>query len=191
MSQFWKIPFIDKMIQDLGGHDVIFDSCCHGGARKKNSRFWCTADWFTGLAATCPGPDVHFHKSWTPTVVNHAVQYPTAEAGAYPKLLCQRLAEAFRAALLQQGAVDVESLQQQQAVEEASLHRFVLDALPRGKKYKPLVSEYGAYITIVHAEAVEEASLEVPVTARLIHQRFPSGEMFGLMGLFSILLQLL
>ena len=103
-----------EMINELGGYDVIFDSCCHGGARKKNTRFWCTADWFTGLAATCPGPNAHFHKSWTPTVVDNAVQYPTAEEAAYPKLLCHRLAECFRAALLRQGAIDVESLQQQQ-----------------------------------------------------------------------------
>ena len=143
------------------------------------------------MAAACPGEQVHKHKSWRPQVVDGAVQYPTAEEAAYPKLLCQRLAECFRAALLAMGAVDVESLQQQQQVEDASLHRLILDALPRGQKFKPLVSEYGEYITVIHAEAVEEASLEVPVTARLIHQRFPSGEMFGLMGLFSILLQLL
>ena len=78
------------------------------------------------------------------------------------------------------GAVDVESLQQQQQVEDASLRRIILDALPR-EKFKPLVSEYGAYITVMHAAAVEETALEVPTTAKLVHQRFPNGVSVGLM----------
>ena len=47
--------------------------------------------------------------------------------------------------LLQLGVVDVENLAQQLEVEHKSLHRVVLSALPRGKKFKPLVSEYGEY----------------------------------------------
>ena len=137
-SLFWKVPYIADMICDLGGYDLVFDSCCHGGSRKKSTKFWCTHDWFLGLAATCPGNDSHFHKSWAPTVVDGVVQYPTAEEAAYPELLCQRLAESFRAALLDLGVVDVDNFETQQQVEQTPMHRLIMGALPRGKKYKPL-----------------------------------------------------
>ena len=89
------------------------------------------------------------------------VQYPTAEEVAYPELLCQRLAERFRDALLRLGAIDVETMEQQQQVEQPSMHRILMDALPRGKKYKPLVSEYGSYTTVVHSDSVDEKCFPV------------------------------
>ena len=170
-SLFWKVPYIAELVQELGGYDVVFDSCCHGGARKKSTKFWCTEPWFTSLSAECPGPSQHVHKSWVPTIVDGAVQYPTAEEAVYPKLLCQRLAECFRAALLDLGAVDVEDMDQQKQAEQLSMHRIILGALPRGKKFKPLVSEYGAYITVLHANHVQEHTLSVPSGAKLVHQR--------------------
>ena len=170
-SLFWKVPYIVDLVEDLGGYDVIFDSCCHGGARKKSTKFWCTDTWFNSLAAACPGNGQHFHKSWTPTVVAGRVQYPTAEEAAYPELLCQRLAESFRDALLRLGAIDVETMEQQQQVEQPSMHRILMDALPRGKKYKPLVSEYGSYITVVHSDGVDEDAFQLPLGAKLVHQR--------------------
>ena len=121
-SLFWLVPFVLALIAEVGGYDLIFDSCCHGGSRKKGTRFWCTADWFLGLAAQCPGNNVHFHKPWTPTVVNGVVKYPTAEEAAYPELLCQRLAECFRHASVQHGVVDVQDLHQQQQADSVSLH---------------------------------------------------------------------
>ena len=39
-SLFWIVPCILSMINDLGGYDTVFDNCCHGGARKKSSKFW-------------------------------------------------------------------------------------------------------------------------------------------------------
>ena len=98
-SLFWKVPYISDLVQDFGGYDVIFDSCCHGGARKKSTKFWCTE------------------------------------------------------------------------AEQPSLHRIILDALPRGKKFKPLVSEYGAYITILHDSQVQEREFSLPAGAKLVHQR--------------------
>jgi len=170
-SLFWKVPYIAELIRDLGGYDVVFDSCCHGGARKKSTKFWCTEPWFTSLSASCPGGSQHIHKSWMPSIVDGKVQYPTAEEAAYPKLLCQRLAECFRAALLDMGALDVEDLQQQQQTEQPSMHRLIMGALPRGKKFKPLVSEYGTYITVLHDSHVQEQDLTLPAGAKLVHQR--------------------
>ena len=34
-SIFWLIPFVAKMLEDLGGYDNNFHNCCHGGLRKK------------------------------------------------------------------------------------------------------------------------------------------------------------
>ena len=123
------------------------------------------------MAAACPGEQVHKHKSWRPQVVDGAVQYPTAEEAAYPKLLCTRLAEVVRDQWIQIGVVDVENLQQQLKVEQHSLHRVVLSALPRGKKFKPLVSEYGTYVNLVHAITDTEPKHELPKGAKLVHQR--------------------
>ena len=43
------------------------------------------------------------------------------------------------------GVQPIEDLQQQLEATSSSGHRFILGMLPRGKKFKPLVSEYGAY----------------------------------------------
>eukprot|EP00435_Cladocopium_sp_Y103_P000779 s5414_g1.t1 len=170
-SLFWIIPCIASLIEDLGGYDCLFDTCCHGGARKKSSKFWGSLPWLLSLAASCPGDEVHHHKSWHPQVVDGKVQYPTAEEAAYPKLLCTRLAEIVRAKLLELGVIDVDNLQQQLEVEQTSLHRVVLSALPRGKRFKPLVSEYGAYSTVIHAVTVDEPVHLLPTGAKLVHQR--------------------
>eukprot|EP00435_Cladocopium_sp_Y103_P000018 s3918_g1.t1 len=170
-SLFWIIPCIASLIEDLGGYDCIFDNCCHGGARKKSSKFWGSLPWLLSLAASCPGEEVHHHKSWHPQVVDGKVQYPTAEEAAYPKLLCTRLAEIVRAKLLELGVIDVDNLQQQLEVEQTSLHRVVLPALPRGKRFKPLVSEYGAYNTVIHSLIVDEPLHLLPPGAKLVHQR--------------------
>ena len=119
-SLFWIIPCIAQLLQDLGGYDCVFDNCCHGGARKKSSKFWGSQPWLLPLAATCPGDKVHKHKSWRPEVVDGSVKYPTAEEAAHPKLLCTRMAEIVRDQMLQLGVVDVETLQQQIEVEKPS-----------------------------------------------------------------------
>ena len=170
-SLFWIIPCMVDLLNDLGGYDCIFDNCCHGGARKKNSRFWGSLPWLLLLSATCPGESLHKHKSWQPKVIDGKVQYPTAEEAAYPILLCARMAEIVRDQLLQLGVVDVDNLEQQIQVEHTSLNRVVLSALPRGKKFKPLVSEYGQYHTVVHAPHVENPTDVVPAGAKLVHQR--------------------
>ena len=104
-------------------------------------------------------------------MIDGKVQYPTAEEAAYPILLCARMAEIVRDQLLQLGVVDADNLEQQIQVEHTSLNRVVLSALPRGKKFKPLVSEYGQYHTVVHAPHVENPTDVVPAGAKLVHQR--------------------
>ena len=170
-SLFWIVPCIATLLEELGGYDCIFDNCCHGGARKKSSRFWGSLAWLLPLAAACPGEDQHKHKSWRPQVVDGKVHYPTAEEAAYPNLLCTRMAEIVRQHWLELGVVDADHLQQQIEVEQPSLHRLVLSALPRGKRFKPLVSEYGSYYTVTHALHVDKPTEQLPAGAKLIHQR--------------------
>ena len=170
-SLFWCVPCIVELVDTLGGYDCIFDNCCHGGQRKKSSTFWCTQPWFQSLQAQCPGDDVHRRKPWKPSVVEGKLQFPTAEEAAYPTLLCVRLAELCRNQLLSLGAIEPEDLEQQQKVESMSTHRIVLSALPRGKKFKPLVSEYGSYITTLHAPTVVFPEASLPPGAKLVHQR--------------------
>ena len=55
------------------------------------------------------------------------------------------MAEIDRANFFQLDAMDIDSLEQQLHVEGTVFHRVVMSALPRGKRYKPLVSEHGSY----------------------------------------------
>ena len=52
-----------------------------------------------------------------------------------------------------------------------SLHRVILSALPRGKRFRPLVSEYGSYLSVLHAVHVDAPTGVVPAGAKLVHQR--------------------
>ena len=45
-SLFWCVPCIKTLVSSIGGYDCIFDNCCHGGQRKKSSKFWCSQPWF-------------------------------------------------------------------------------------------------------------------------------------------------
>ena len=99
-SLFWEVPCIQQLLSGLGGYECIFDNCCHGGQRKKNSKFWTSEPWFQALQASCPGDQIHFHKPWKPQITDGKLQYPTAEEAAYPDLLCSRLAELCRNQLL-------------------------------------------------------------------------------------------
>ena len=67
-SLFWLIPCVADMLADLGGFDSIFDSCLHGGHRKKSARWWCTADWFLSLAGKCANDGSHLgNQLWWAT----------------------------------------------------------------------------------------------------------------------------
>ena len=170
-SLFWCVPCIKTLVSNLGGYDCIFDNCCHGGQRKKSSKFWCSQPWFQALVAQCPGATKHFHKPWKPAIVDGKLVYPTAEEAAYPHLLCARLAELCRQQLLVEGAVDPQDMEQQQQIEQPSMHRLVLSALPRGKKFKPLVSEYGSYVVAMHSLQIIFPENRLPSGAHLVHQR--------------------
>ena len=115
--------------KDVGGFNVIFDNCCHGGQRKKSSRWWSFKDWFSSLQAECDGN--HFHPSWAPRKEGGKLIYPSAEEAAYPILLCERLATILVDQMVKMGATIITTLSEQQ--HSQSLHRFLIGLLPRGK----------------------------------------------------------
>ena len=84
-------------------------------------------------------------------MVDGCVNFPTHAEAAYPEVLCNRIASMLEQALLTQGAIEVANLAAQVQHQGKSLNHVVLGALPRGKHAKPLVSEFGAYITVVQA----------------------------------------
>ena len=183
-SLFWKIPAIAEFIKAVGGYMTYFDNCCHGGTRQKATGWWANVDWFTGLAARCDGS--HFHEKWNAEIIGGQVLFPTHLEAAYPILLCQRLASIAKLKALEFGATEVHTLEQQVEHAPSSQHRFLLDMLPRGRKFKPLVSEYGHYqqwaiaLPGLHEQQVLS---ELPKGAKVVHRQFKrsSGGVFGSM----------
>lgn len=75
-------------------HSVIFDNCCHGASRKKRSRIDATQPTYLQLAADCD--DSHTHEPYNITYKD-GWKFDTAIEGAYPDLLCQRMASLLAA----------------------------------------------------------------------------------------------
>ena len=179
-SLFWKIPSVERFLREVGGYDAVFHHCVHGGFRDKLTRWWASVDWFLPLAILCDKQ--HAHAPWNPEIKDGKIVYPTHEEAAYPILLCRRLADiAFEQAMLQ-GAIQHDTLQQQIESSETTAHRFLINMLLRGKKFKPLVSEYGSYVLV--AVSGQNSRLETadilkhfPKGAKIVHRRFFKGSL--------------
>jgi len=81
------------------------------------------------------------HENWNTELINGKV--PTHLEAAYHILRCERLAAIAKVKALELGAIQVQTLAEQTQYAPSSQHRFLLDLLPRGRKFKPLVSEFG------------------------------------------------
>lgn len=86
LSKFWN----DMVAVD-------FANCAHGGERDKKTRFLCSSDIILELAMPCPGN--HVHKPFGLHFGPQGWIFDTAIEGEYPKLLCDRYADACVAAL--------------------------------------------------------------------------------------------
>ena len=176
-SIFWLVPDIVEMLSRFGGYETVFDHCCHGGLRDKSTMWWSNSDWFLSLSQRCGKS--HNHAKWNPEVIDGKMVFPTHQEASYPILLCQRLAAIIKDHAFAMGAHDVTNLQQQ--LEETSLsgHRFILGMLPRGKKFKPLVSEYGAYqkhvFDINQSTQHEKVLQKLPKGSKILHRRLQRG----------------
>ena len=175
-SLFWKMPAVVQLLRDIDGHMTNFDNCCHGGTRQKATGWWANVDWFNGLAAKCDNS--HFHEKWNAEVSNGQVVFPTHLEAAYPILLCQRLASIAKLKALEHGAIQIHTLQEQVDLAPSSQHRILLDMLPRGRKFKPLVSEYGQYqrwAIAVPGNHDQQLVQSFPKGAKVVHRQFEQG----------------
>lgn len=150
-SLFWEYPDIKRVIGK--GFFTEFHNCMHGGKRRKSTSWWATKTVFNELQSICDNS--HQHSSWAPTMTAKGLVFPTAEEAAYPELLCKRVAAIIHQYALQEGAIGPQNLSQQLAVRHHTSHRWILDMLPRGKKFKPLVSEFSHYLNFAVAASLE------------------------------------
>ena len=122
-----------------------------------------------------------FHAQWNPQVVNGRLAFPTHEEASYPVLLCQRLASIVKDKALQFGAQDIQELQQQLESTSVSAQRLILGMLPRGKKFKPLVSEndsYQKHVLLPNSDTkVAEVLAKLPKGAKVLHRLIKRGEL--------------
>ena len=85
-----------RMLNSL--HSVLFDNCMHGASRQKRTRIDCTTSVYNELALDCDG--LHDHQPYNIQFDGHW-RFDTAAEGAYPDVLCQRMAAALSRALPQ------------------------------------------------------------------------------------------
>ena len=118
----------------------------HTGDRDKSTSLWVNDNWLDSSGLLCDKK--HQHKPWTTTMRNGAVRFATAEEAAYP-VLCERIVHRLRDKALQCGATAPETLfEQAEGPDPSPLTQIVLGALPRGHRVKPLVADFGTYLTV-------------------------------------------
>ena len=173
-SLFWKIPFVLSFLNRVQGFDAVFHHCAHGGLRDKLTRWWASVDWFLSLAILCDKS--HYHAPWNPTVKGGKLAFPTHKEAASPILLCTRLADIAFQKALEMGAVQLLDLPQQVASTNTTSQRFLLDMLPKGKKFRPLVSEYGLVATAAVKSQPSLPLQSFPKGAKVVHRRLHQGK---------------
>ena len=77
------------------------------------------------------------------------------------------------------GVHSIDNLQQQLETTSSSGHRFILGMLPRGKKFKPLVSEYGTYqkhVFEANQQTLHEGLMRgLPKGSKIMHRLLKRG----------------
>ena len=177
-SHFWNTSPIQQMQQACKGHFVSFHNCCHGGDRDKLTSLWVTDVWLDDMEARCDKK--HSHKAWKPTKQGNYTNFPTSEEAAYPFVMCSRVISNLASVVLSMGAKITETLQEQLVDhQDSGTNRLVLGALPRGRKVKPLVSEFGTYkfcVSDPQRPSDSEAILaDLPKGAKIVSRRILSG----------------
>ena len=167
-SLFWSVPCIKSMLDTIGGHDTVFDTCMMGGERDKAIKWWCSDAFFSSLNVRCSRD--HDHAPWQHSFSSRWSPNPPTDEAAYPLLLCERIASLVQQSLADMGIRPPATLEQQTATRASSaVNAMTMGFLPRGQKLRPLVSEFGAYQSVA-------VSLQLPAInlARLLRQ-FPAG----------------
>ena len=173
-SLYWKTSFAVRFLQCIDGFNMDFHNCCHGGTRDKLTRFWANKNWLEPLSLRCDG--THQHQSWRPRIQDGRLVFPTAEEAAYPWLLCTRIVNLILAAGQQLGAFTHETLQSQMEQPHFSImNRYILGALPRSTKLRPLVSEFAEFHHIItpaqHVDHKDSVLQLCPKGSKLLSRR--------------------
>ena len=177
-SLFWDFPEIAEVLIQHVGFSVYFHHCMHGGTRNKKTRWWASQDVFSPLTAFCDGS--HKHANWNPTVVGKQLSFPTAEEAAYPILLCKRVVTLLVQYAVAHGAQQPQTLEEEVPKTTNTAHRWVMDMLPKGKKLRPLVSEFQCYHTFLSQPSLEPEQnnffQQQPKGTRVVHRQLQWGK---------------
>ena len=183
-SLFWATSFVRTLLQKIAGHFTYFHHCMHGGDRDKETAWWSfnprtpTVDLFGSLALSCD--KTHKHAAWRPyRDTNGKMIFPTASEAAYPKLLCLRVAHILLTEAQRLGRLCISTLDEQLQVTPDVAKRQLFTGQPRAQKLRPLVSEFGSYVTIF-ASLNDEPSLEavlktLPKGTKVCHRAIIQG----------------
>ena len=180
-SLFWFFPDIVDVFRKFPGHSVSFHNCMHGGKRNKLTKWWATKEVFGPLALQCDNS--HQHAKWNPIKQGRSLQFPTAEEAAYPHLMCKRIANLLLDYAKNLGATEPDTMSQQIHGTASTAHRWILDMLPKGKQFRPLVSEFQSYVLFLYHPALDpESSLFLQQQlkgARIVHRQIQWGFLRG------------
>ena len=173
-SHYWNTSPMQKLCQEQPHHYVTFHNCAHGGDRDKSTSLWVNDDWLDSLAILCDKS--HSHKPWTTKMRNGSIRFATAEEAAYPVLLCERIVHCLREKAIQLGASTTDTLAKQaEEPADPQISRVMFGALPRGQRVKPLVAEYGHFITVFadpqRPQDVEQLLQTLPKGAKTTSRR--------------------
>ena len=188
-SLLWKTSFLKHLLGKLPTYHVCtFHHCMHGGKRDKDTAWYSfnprdpQRDLFASLALKCNKQ--HQHAPWKPYVDASGKRiFPTADEAAYPHLLCERVAYILRTEAKKAGFIFPTDLHQQLDHTNVSAKRQLFTTQPRGRRLRPLVSEFSGYATVVtlpdRSEFLEQTLRTLPKGARICHrvlqQRVESG----------------
>lgn len=187
-SLFWQCTFVKEFLSGLPQFHVCeFQHCMHGGKRNKFTH-WLSCnprcleqDMFEALHLLCDKQ--HEHASWTPYFDDTGKQvFPTASEAAYPELLCNRIACILKEEALKHNFVFPNDLTEQLQVSPNAAKRQVFTTQPRGKRLRPLVSEFQAYRSVLFPlnsdNATQEFLHSLPKGARVCHRSLSNGGIY-------------
>ena len=141
-SIMWLIPVWRDLVHTC--RQVRFDSCCHGGLRKKSTLFLTNVPEFEQLRATCQND--HPHAPWGKVLHMGKMVFATSLEAAYPRVLCERVAAAVVLACARRGFA-VEPLTEFSSTPAVAAAA-ATGKLPRLSKFKPLVPEFAHTVTV-------------------------------------------
>ena len=133
-SYMWSIRDYKQLSRDATF--VVFDSCIHGGSRKKATGLLTTLEALTALEGSCQGD--HEHLAWGHVCGSDGnIVFDTSKEAAYPKLLCERFAT-----VLSMQASMLELALNPAMAKPAEDARVATCKQPRGRKVPPSLSEF-------------------------------------------------